>query len=399
MPLFISHASNELFWGSLFLFFTCTLGPLAIPLWLLCTTGAFVALWIVLFAQRLGTRFDVPQLMSPPVPDFIQHSCTTNDGLRLSYYVSRPRTTHSKDANESIEGRRVVLLCAPLGQSGPMVYAPLLATLGDDFVFITWDYRGFFTSDCPRRKRRVGISAHADDGSAVLRAAGCKYASIVVGHSLGVQVALELTLLWPEQVERLVLLNGCHGHAFATAFQPVVRIPLVGTATLEYVRLLQRQPWLFTLGSRIIRPWLKYALSPIFCACFGSPLLRHVLGPNYLYNFWHSYVSNITDTRGNLPLFLYSFLEINAHSCFHLLDKIDQPALIISGMLDPLLPALVSREMAARMRHAKHVCDPCSTHTTLLESPEWALHHIHEFLRSTQEPSLDLAHQQNRHSL
>jgi hypothetical protein len=67
------------------------------------------------------------------------------------------------------------------------------------------------------------------------------------------------------------------------------------------------------------------------------------------------------------------FQELDAFSLFHLLRSIQQPTLIISGALDTVTPALSSMEMARRMPHASHYCDPFSTHMSLLESPEWCV--------------------------
>jgi pimeloyl-ACP methyl ester carboxylesterase len=392
----IGYVANEAFWGSLFLLLSAMLGPVALPLLLGCLGVAFCATWLRLAITRACTKLDaLPELLEPALPAFERRTCTSHDGLTLAYHVSRPRANLLTD-----RARKCVLLCEPLGQSGPLVFAPLLATLGDEYTFVSWDYRGFFGSAGPRRKRRLSISAHAEDGATVLKAAGFESASVCVGHSMGVQVALELTLLWPERVQRLVLLNGCHGAAFSTAFQPVVRLPLLGNATFELVCFLQRRPFLFHAAQPVVAPLLRRVVSPFFVRCFGSPLLRRVLGPNYLYEFWRRYMAGLNPRNGsNLEHFLLSFQEINAHSCFYLLDKIEQPALVVSGLLDPLLPALVSREMAARMRDAEHACDPFSGHTTMLESPAWALHHIRRFLDRTAMPSLDLAGQLNRKSL
>jgi len=359
------HAANELVWLVLYLALSAFLGALAIPVWFACLAADFGFTWLRLLGPRLSMRLDTLLLYEPAAPTFQEFTCTGHDGVRLAYSVSLPRGAPSDatdgdssatDINEdsSVDGevkkgaakRKCVLLCLPLGQAGPTVFAPLLATLGDEYCFVTWDYRGFFKSGIPNRKRRISISAHAEDAEAVLRAAGFSSASLCVGHSLGVQVALELTLLYPERVERLVLLNGCHGQAFQTAFQPVVRLPLVGTATFEYVRFLQRHPSFVHAFRPVLAPLIQYVFSPVFCSLFGSPMLRKVLGPNYLYEFWSSYMAGLDPARGtrNLEHFLLTFQEINSHSAFHLLDAIDQPTIVLSGLLDPLLPALVSGE-------------------------------------------------------
>ena len=53
---------------------------------------------------------------------------------------------------------------------------------------------------------------------------------------------LELSLLYPDAVGLMILLNGFHGHVFQTAFQPLVRLPGVGSCLNWLVEaLLSRQ--------------------------------------------------------------------------------------------------------------------------------------------------------------
>ena len=79
-------------------------------------------------------------------------------------------------------------------------------------------------------------------------------AAVVVGHSMGVQVALELCLLRPEQVGSLVLLNGTSGHALRTGLQPIVALPWVGdllSSRISRVLAHEQETWLETL-------WLSF---------------------------------------------------------------------------------------------------------------------------------------------
>ena len=68
-----------------------------------------------------------------------------------------------------------------------------------------------FRSDAPSRKGRCGIRDHAEDAREVLTAAGYESADVILGHSQGVQVALEFAAIFPDAVQAMVLLNGSHG--------------------------------------------------------------------------------------------------------------------------------------------------------------------------------------------
>jgi hypothetical protein len=57
-----------------------------------------------------------------------------------------------------------MLLAEPLGQCGPDVFNPILTWYGPEYIYVTWDYRGFFESDSPKRLRAISIPEHARDG-------------------------------------------------------------------------------------------------------------------------------------------------------------------------------------------------------------------------------------------
>ena len=144
---------------------------------------------------------------------------------------------------------------------------------------MTWDYRGFFGSDAPNRLRRCSIRDHAEDAVEVL-ALACgpnAVAEAVVGHSMGVQVALEFCLLRPELVGSLVLLNGTSGHALRTGLQPIVALPWVGELLSTLISAVDPQ-----FGSaRIV--WVR----PRRIACLQGTLrvVRPSSGPSWVHAF------------------------------------------------------------------------------------------------------------------
>ena len=84
------------------------------------------------------------------------------------------------------------------------VWEAQTATLGGDFLCITYDPRGYGRSDKPVPAVRYGVERHMRDVGAVMDAAGADRA-IVVGHSMGGNTALRLALDRPERVSALVL--------------------------------------------------------------------------------------------------------------------------------------------------------------------------------------------------
>ena len=130
-----------------------------------------------------------------------------------------------------------------------------------EYTFVTWDYRGLFSSDQPKRERRLSVRDHAEDALAVLRSFGFDGCDVVVGHSMGVQVALEFSLLFPESCGSLVLLNGSHGHVLRTALQPLFRVPLLWNVLQEGLEFLKAHHTILSFvrafNNPVVRVWLR----------------------------------------------------------------------------------------------------------------------------------------------
>jgi 3-oxoadipate enol-lactonase len=304
------------------------------------------------------------------VPEFEEHTLTTRDGVRLQYRISKNR------------GDKIMMMACPLGQCGPSIFNAVTSALGPEYTYITWDYRGFFNSSCPKHVRNISVPEHARDMVEVLEACGYKRADIVIGHSMGVQVILEALCLFPKKIGRAILVNGAHGHVFSTAFQMMVRVPFIGDLVGELVRFLLRN---FS-ALLVVRNFSRLSIAstmPFYNKFWASPLLKKILGEEYLLEFIDQYWGRILEDQTTTESYLRMFQELNAHSVYHLLTTIKTPVLLISGLLDPLTPAVQSFEMDHLLPNSEHYCDPWSSHATLLEHPEPALREIIHFLRKT----------------
>jgi 3-oxoadipate enol-lactonase len=108
-----------------------------------------------------------------------------------------------------------VLLCNGLGASAAAW--PGLLARDSGFRVVGWDHRGLGASERPRDPARVRVEDHVADARAVLEAFDLPSA-LVVGWSLGVNVAFELALEDPEQVRGVMSVAGVPGGSFASLF-------------------------------------------------------------------------------------------------------------------------------------------------------------------------------------
>ncbi len=267
-------------------------------------------------------------------------------------------------------GEKTIVLANGLG--GRLYsWEPIIRTFSNRYRLLTWDYRGLFESEGPKRIRRLAIPEHADDLKEILDREKIERVSII-GWSMGVQVALEFAALYPEAVEKLVLLNGTHGKVLETGFQPLLRIPWMNKWLHELISFFYFRPDLVRrVGKVVLRsiPSIK-KIAKLYSYLYRNPDLQDMAV---------QYITDIFSTDfGN---YLRLFQELDAHSVYHLLPEIDHPVLIISGLLDPLTPAYQSFEMAKKLPRAIHLPLPLGTHFALIEFPHRVVPAIASFLQ------------------
>lgn len=261
-------------------------------------------------------------------------------------------------------GAQAIVLANGLG-GRLYAWLPVVDALADRYRIITWDYRGLFRSEAPDDPRRLGVPYHAADLAAVLDAEGIGQAHLI-GWSMGVQVGLEFALGAPARVRSLTLINGTYGQALSTAFQPLVRLPLPHTAVHGALETMMRHPGLTDGVGRAWRAQVEAAfwLRKRLLGRKRSVFLRGV----------RQYVRDVFGTR--FETYLSLFQQIDAHSVYHLLPRIEAPTLVVSGGFDFLTPPYQSRHITRRIPGAKHLRIRAGTHFVLLEHPGRVVHAI-----------------------
>ncbi|GAB5372188.1 hypothetical protein AAMO2058_001644000 [Amorphochlora amoebiformis] len=326
-----------------------------------------------MITSRVHVSPNLPSQWKPSKPQ--EKYLTTRDGLKIKYYIVPGKGFGYR------RGKTILFAC-PLGHCGFRIYYPIMAKYGEDYTYITWDYRGLFSSDAPQRLRRISIPMHAEDGAEVLKSA-CPHrpqADVLIGHSMGVQVSLEMVLIYPEMIDSLILLNGAHGHVFSTAFQPFFRIPFMRHIPSLIISSLLDAPHFLETAGRLLKPMTDMALLFFGRSQLASPLLKKLLGESYLLDFYEDYMGSVCNDLKTLTNYIRLFQELDAHSVCHLLSSVEHPTLIIVGLFDFLLPAYHGDEMKAEMKNSVLVSDIYSTHASILENPERVMVEIENFL-------------------
>jgi pimeloyl-ACP methyl ester carboxylesterase len=258
--------------------------------------------------------------------------------------------------------RSPVLLCDGIGCDG-YVWRYLRQDLADRFGLHP-HYRGHGRTAPPRDPRRVTIEDLADDVACVLDDALVDQA-VLVGHSMGVQVALETYRRHPQRVAGLVLICGASSHPLKTfrgSDQLEQLLPIVE-------RWIHRVPRVVNRLTRTLLPTrLAYEVAS------RLEIRRELVEPNDFMPYLEGMAR--IDTR----LFVAMLSSAGQHSADDLLPEVRVPALVIAGERDGFTPADRSRAMAAAIPGSELLEIPSASHTAPIERPHLVDSTIRDFV-------------------
>jgi len=284
-----------------------------------------------------------------------------DDGLEIAYETLGPKG-------------RTILLANGLG--GRLYsWSPIVKDLAHDHRILTWDYRGMFGSGSPADPAHLEVPWHADDARAILDADGGGPA-VLIGWSMGVQVALEFARRYPDRVAGLILINGTYGRPVQTAFQPLFRVPCMGKVLRELIAFTLQHPPVLDAAARICSArHLVEILGGTMAKIRGKPEIKAM------------YCQYSADVFGDdFENFLRLFQMIDAHSAIEDLPHLPHRALVMSGGFDMMTPAYQTRKIARTMPNARHVHFPWATHFVIIESTDKVIPLIRQFLDEAYPP-------------
>jgi len=266
-----------------------------------------------------------------------------------------------------------VVLCDGIGCDG-YVWRYLKADLGERFGLHP-HYRGHGRTAPPRDPHRVTIEDLADDVACVLDDALVERA-VLVGHSMGVQVALETYRRHAERVAGLVLVCGASSHPLRT---------FRGSATLEEL-LPVIQKWVLRVP-RVINRVTRWVLPTRLAYEVASRLeiRRELVEPADFMPYLEGMAR--IDSR----LFVAMLSAAGQHSADDVLASIAVPTLVIAGGRDGFTPPERSRAMADAIPGSELLDIPNASHTAPIERPHLVDWTVREFLSRRVDRTIDSA--------
>ncbi len=267
------------------------------------------------------------------------------------------RTVHSYDGTPlyfTVEGEGEVdfLLADGIGCDG-FIWRYLEPALLQRGRVIHLHMRGHGRSGPPVDPSAVEIRHFADDWSVVLDACGSRRA-VALGHSMGVQVSLELWNRHGPRVAGLVLCCGSFENPVGTFHD--------GTMAARLLPTLQRAT--NAGGHRLARVWKRLVSLPL---AFHFARMTEIDPDLARREDMERYLDHLS--RMSPALFFRMLRGASDHSARGYLASIDVPVLVVAGSRDRFTPARLSTEMAERMPRGESVVVPDGTHTAPIEQP------------------------------
>jgi pimeloyl-ACP methyl ester carboxylesterase len=254
------------------------------------------------------------------------------------------------------------LLCDGIGCDG-YVWRHLRHDL-DRRTCVHPHYRGHGRTPPPRDPARVTIEDLADDVACVLDDALVDRA-VLIGHSMGVQVALETYRRHADRVAGLVLICGAPSHPLRT---------FRGSAALEdwlpmIQKWIQKVPGVINRVTRVMLPTrLAYEVAS------RLEIRRELIEPSD----FMPYLEGMA--RIDARLFVAMLSAAGAHSAEDLLPTVAVPTLVVAGGRDGFTPPDRSRAIASAVPDAELLEIPNASHTAPIEHPHLVNFTIRDFL-------------------
>ncbi len=231
------------------------------------------------------------------------------------------------------------------------------------------DYRGHFQSSGNDDLSKITFKQIAQDTDELLNHLGLENV-IYVGHSMGVNITLELARLYPERIKGMILISG--------TTLPVKGV-MFDTNLMEYIipvaeEGLKRYRDVFDIV------WKTQAMNPM------AVKLIHSQGFNekkVSRDFIEVYMNRLSQLGPDL--FMQLFTEMQKHDILGNLGKMQMPSLIIGGDKDNVIPYHLQLLLHQTLQNSELYLVKDGSHVPQVDFPEYINKRIKLFIDSHQD--------------
>jgi pimeloyl-ACP methyl ester carboxylesterase len=225
-------------------------------------------------------------------------------------------------------------------------------------------YRGHGRSGAPVNLEETGIEALADDCLRVLDAAKLDEV-VLLAHSMGTQVALEMYRRAPQRMHGLVLICGSYGRITHT-FHGNDILHRVLPKVMEQVQ--KHKGMARALWSRL-PPQFSFKM---------AGWLGEIDGLSLTLEDFSQYVEHLSDI--DLDVYLAMLQKAGDHSAEDVLATIDKPTFVIAAERDTFTPVDIVHSLADRIPDAQYLELTGASHAAPVERASVINEHVDAFL-------------------
>ena len=292
----------------------------------------------------------------------------SSDATHLGVISGFATSDDGVDLHWRIVGSGPLLVCCNGVGVGTFFWKYFAERFRETHRILLWDYRAHGRSQriLDGDSRNLSIRRHAMDLQCILDHLEEEDPVVLVGHSMGCQVALESIRIAPNRVRGLVLALGTAGRALHT-FYDFEYSWVFFRAVKELVTRTRE------LTHQVLRPLL---LSPI---AYDVSRKLKLVDPYYMSKVdLLPYLEHLATL--DLPMFLENVVETDRHDCWDILDQLSVPVLVIAAENDKFTPLWCSQKIVDTIPNAELMVLADASHAALVEQPETINYRIAKYL-------------------
>lgn len=287
------------------------------------------------------------------MPKWKESKFKSFDGTRISYRIDG-------------KGKKTLLCFNGIGVA-KWIWLPLENYLSDRYRIITWDYRGHGISGKPPKSSTTDLQDLIEDALALISHLNIKKAYLV-GHSAGLQVALEVFRRKPKVAAGFISCLGTPGKSLETFMES-----FVGQLIFDVGYILNA---ILPDASNFINTNLLYNPATYQIGAMLKLVNPAIEGREEV----RKYCEHITTM--DFTIFNQIVASGAKKSAEDLFPKIRVPTLLIASQFDKFIPLRIAKNMDSKIKKSELFVIKNGTHAALLEQPDIFNLCIEKFLKS-----------------
>jgi non-heme chloroperoxidase len=281
---------------------------------------------------------------------------TNTQGLKICF---RKSWNEIRDESRPLVIFQSGLVCSDQHSTRLALY---LIDQGFDVLF--HDYRGHYFSEGKENINDITFENIKNDQIELLQFLNIKKCSMV-GHSMGVNIALELAWALPEIVESVILISGT-----VLPVKDIMFNSMMMELLFPYLKLANQ-----TYHDLFNKIWTYSPHNPLIVKMVQNGGFN---SSKVSMKYVEEYIHKLTELGPDI--FFQLFHELSRHDILARMEQIKCPALVIGGDQDKVIPWYLQNLIAEKLKKSELYLVKNGSHVPHVDFPEYVQSRILKFL-------------------